>query len=69
MKIRSEKRQEMKSLEALIEYVLQKTKNCNLLGELVDSLWDNIESKNKELANWIKENKKYKDRYDCEMKK
>ena len=35
----------------------------------MDSLWDDIESMNKELANWINENKKYKDRYDDEMKK
>ncbi len=56
-------------LEAIKEYVQQITKNCNPLGKLVDSLWDDIESMNKELANWINENKKYKDRYDDEMKK
>ena len=56
-------------LEAIKEYVQQITKNCNPLGKLVDSLWDDIESMNKELANWINENKKYKDRYDAEMKK
>ena len=56
-------------LEAVKEYVQQITKNCNPLGKLVDSLWDDIESMNKELANWINENKKYKDRYDDEMKK
>ena len=39
------------------------------MGKLVDSLWDDIESMNKELANWINENKKYKDRYDDELKK
>ena len=49
-------------LEAVKEYVQQITKNCNPLGKLVDSLWDDIESMNKELANWINENKKYKDR-------
>ena len=56
-------------LESIKEYVQQITKNCNPLGKLVDSLWDDIESMNKELANWINENKKYKDRYDDEMKK
>jgi TRAF3-interacting protein 1 len=56
-------------LEAVKEYVQQITKNCNPLGKLVDSLWDDIESMNKELANWINENKKYKDRYDDELKK
>ena len=56
-------------LEAVKEYVQQITKNCNPLGKLVDSLWDDIESMNKELTNWINENKKYKDRYDDELKK
>ena len=56
-------------LEAIKEYVQQITKNCNPLGKLVDLLGDDIESMNKELANWIKENKIYKDRYDDEMKK
>ncbi len=36
---------------------------------MVDLLGDDIESMNKELANWIKDNKTYKDRYDDEMKK
>ena len=35
-------------LEAIKEYVQQITKNCNPLGKLVDSLWDDIESMNKE---------------------
>ena len=35
----------------------------------MDLLGDDIESKNKELANWIKDNKLYKDRFDDEMKK
>ena len=35
----------------------------------MDLLGDDIESMNKELANWIKDNKVYKDRYDDEMKK
>ena len=56
-------------LEIVKDYIQQITKNCNPLGKLVDSLWDDIESMNKELANWINENKKYKDRYDDEMKK
>ena len=56
-------------LEAIKEYVQQITKNCNPLGKLVDLLGDDIESMNKELANWIKDNKIYKDRYDDEMKK
>ena len=56
-------------LEAIKDYVQQITKNCNPLGKLVDLLGDDIESMNKELANWINENKKYKDRYDDEMKK
>ena len=56
-------------LEAIKEYVQQITKNCNPLGKLVDLLGDDIESMNKELANWIKDNKIYKDRYDEEMKK
>jgi hypothetical protein len=56
-------------LEAIKEYVQQITKNCNPLGKLVDLLGDDIESMNKELANWIKDNKVYKDRYDDEMKK
>ena len=49
--------------------VQQIIKNCNPLGKLVDLLGDDIESMNKELANWIKDNKIYKDRYDDEMKK
>ena len=56
-------------LESIKEYVQQITKNCNPLGKLVDLLGDDIESMNKELANWIKDNKTYKDRYDDEMKK
>ena len=56
-------------LESVKEYVQQITKNCNPLGKLVDSLWDDIESMNKELQNWINENKKFKDRYDEELKK
>ena len=56
-------------LEAIKEYVQQITKNCNPLGKLVDLLGDDIESMNKELANWIKDNKIYKDRFDDEMKK
>ena len=56
-------------LESVKEYVQQITKNCNPLGKLVDSLWDDIESMNKELTNWINENKKFKDRYDEELKK
>ena len=56
-------------LEAIKDYVQQITKNCNPLGKLVDLLGDDIESMNKELANWIKDNKIYKDRYDDEMKK
>ena len=30
----------------------------------MDLLGDDIESMNKELANWIKDNKLYKDRFD-----
>ena len=30
---------------------------------------DDIENMNKELTNWINENKKYKDKYDDEIKK
>ena len=56
-------------LEAIKDYVQQITKNCNPLGKLVDLLGDDIESMNKELANWIKDNKIYKDRFDDEMKK
>jgi TRAF3-interacting protein 1 len=56
-------------LEAIKEYVQQITKNCNPLGKLVDLLGDDIDSMNKELANWIKDNKTYKDKYDDEMKK
>ena len=48
------------------------TKNCNPNGELSDSLGDNIDNMNKELANWIKDNKLSKDRSDelyclCQM--
>ena len=56
-------------LEAIKDYVQQITKNCNPLGKLVDLLGDDIDAMNKELANWIKDNKTYKDRYDDEMKK
>ena len=56
-------------LEAIKEYVQQITKSCNPLGKLVDILGDDIDSMNKELANWIKDNKIYKDKYDDEMKK
>jgi TRAF3-interacting protein 1 len=44
-------------LEAIKEYVQQITKSCNPLGKLVDILGDDIDSMNKELANWIKDNK------------
>ena len=56
-------------LEAIKEYVQQIIKNCNPLGKLVDLLVDDIEGMNKGLANWIKDNKSYKDRYVDEMKK
>ena len=56
-------------LEAIKEYVQQITKSCNPLGKLVDILGDDIDSMNKELANWIKDTKIYKDKYDDEMKK
>jgi hypothetical protein len=56
-------------LEAIKEYVQQITKNCNPLGKFVDLLGDDIDSMNKELANWIKDNKTYKDKFDDEMKK
>jgi hypothetical protein len=56
-------------LEAIKEYVQQITKSCNPLGKLVDILGDDIDSMNKELANWVKDNKIYKDKYDDEMKK
>ena len=56
-------------LEAIKEYVQQITKSCNPLGKLVDILGDDINSMNKELAMWIKDNKIYKDKYDDEMKK
>ena len=56
-------------LEAIKEYVQQITKSCNPLGKLVDILGDDIDSMNKELAMWIKDNKIYKDKYDDEMKK
>ena len=55
--------------DAIKEYVQQITKSCNPLGKLVDILGDDIDSMNKELANWIKDNKIYKDKYDDEMKK
>ena len=50
-------------LEAIKEYMKQIIKNCNPLGKLIDLLVDDIEDMNKELANWIKDNKIYKDRY------
>ena len=56
-------------LEAIKEYVQNITKNCNPLGKVVDLLGDDIDSMNKELALWIKENKSYKERYDEEIKK
>ena len=60
---------EKADLESVRECVQQITKNSDLLGKFVDFVWDDIESMNKELANWMNENKKYKDWYDDEIKK
>ena len=46
-------------LYAIEDYVQQITKNCNSTGKLVDLLRDDIESMNKELASYIKDNKLY----------
>ena len=52
------------SLGAVKGCAQQITKNCNPLGKFVDLLGDDIDSMNKEYANWIKDNKLYNNRFD-----
>jgi TRAF3-interacting protein 1 len=55
-------------LEAIKNYVQDITKNANPIGKIIDFLFDDIESMNKELQLWIKESKTYKERYDEEVR-
>jgi hypothetical protein len=55
-------------LESIKNYVQDISKNSNPIGKIIDFLGDDVESMNKELQNWIKEAKTYKDRYDEEIK-
>lgn len=73
--ITGEKKEEKQSkvsnvdLEVIKESVQNITKNCNPIGKIMEFLSDDIEGMNKELLNWIKENKSYKEKYDDEIKK
>ena len=55
-------------LEAIKNYVQEISKNSNPIGKIIDFLGDDVDSMNKEMQNWIKEAKNYKDRYDEEVK-
>ena len=56
-------------LEAIKTHVQEITKNSNPIGKIVEFIGDDIDMMNKELQNWIKESKSYKERYDEEIKK
>lgn len=56
-------------LEAIKSHVQEITKNSNPIGKIIEFIGDDIDLMNKELQNWIKESKSYKDRYDEEIKK
>ena len=55
-------------LESIKNYVQEISRNANPIGKIIDFLPDDIESMNKELASWIKEQKVLKDKYDEEVK-
>jgi hypothetical protein len=55
-------------LESIKNYVQEISKNSNPIGKIIDFLGDDVDSMNKEMLNWIKEAKNYKDRYDEEVK-
>jgi len=56
-------------LESIKNYVQEISRNANPIGKILDFLPDDIESMNKELNHWIKEQKVLKDKYDEEVKK
>lgn len=56
-------------LETIKTYVQEITKNSNPIGKIVEFIGDDIELMNKELLNWIKESKSYKEKHDDEIKK
>lgn len=55
-------------LESIKNYVQEISRNANPIGKIIDFLPDDIESMNKELSSWIKEQKVLKDKYDEEVK-
>ncbi len=55
-------------LEAIKNFVQDITKNVNPTTKMVDFLFDDIESMNKELQSCVKESKTYKERYDEEVR-
>jgi len=55
-------------LESIKNYVQEISRNANPIGKIIDFLPDDIESMNKELASWIKEQKMLKEKYDEEVK-
>lgn len=55
-------------LESIKTYVQEITKNANPIGKIIEFIGDDIDLMNKELQNWIKESKSYKERYDEEIK-
>jgi TRAF3-interacting protein 1 len=55
-------------LESIKNYVQEISRNANPIGKIIDFLPDDIDSMNKELASWIKEQKILKEKYDEEVK-
>jgi len=55
-------------LEAIKNFVQDITKNVNPTTKIVDFLYDDIESMNKELQSYVKESKTYKERHDEEVR-
>jgi len=56
-------------IDSIKNYIQEISRNANPIGKIIDFLPDDIDSMNKELQNWIKEQKSLKDKYDEEIKK
>jgi TRAF3-interacting protein 1 len=55
-------------LETIKNYVQDISRNANPISKTIEFLQDDIESMNKELQNWIREGKQYKEQYEEEIK-
>lgn len=55
-------------LESIKAYIQEISRNANPIGKILDFIQDDIDSMNKELQMWIKEQKSLKDKYDEEVK-